>query len=82
MSNLNIAQTGKTCKRGHKMKLVGRGDKKRWICNACRRQASRGKGGRRMAASVLWSPGNIIPFDGAPVPYDSEADDYGLEAPL
>jgi aspartyl aminopeptidase len=51
----------KLCKRSHRMTLVGRGDKKRWVCNKCRATARRARGNARgsrhvsLASSMTWS---------------------------
>lgn len=65
------------CKHGHKKVQVGRGDKKRWVCNRCRAAARRGQSsGRRRGMSLAydfaWSvsgfaaPGPASPKMGAP----------------
>ncbi|GIK42412.1 MAG: hypothetical protein BroJett011_62450 [Chloroflexota bacterium] len=54
------------CKRGHKMTRVGRGDKKRWVCNKCRSasrraNASGSRRGRRLSYDVSWSAAASVP---------------------
>lgn len=70
------------CKRGHPMKQVGRGDKKRWVCNKCRaaarRASSTGRRGRRISLSLSWSP-EMQPVASAPAVNVSYYDRPGEE---
>jgi hypothetical protein len=60
----------KLCKRGHKMTRVGRGDKKRWVCNKCRAEARRvsgaGRRARRMSYDASWSVSSFAAGPGTP----------------